>query len=134
MRALLAVAIVALGIESAAAADIDFGGGAAGYLVYGERAGQIVTYDFQPGVVIRPYWHAPWHHRHYFPIGDGAPKLGRHEDLSAASVVSGPPEDFRRYWSTTSILPAYPRMRAPNQAVPVAPDGERFTPPPLTAK
>lgn len=133
MRALLAVAIVVLGIESAAAADIDFGGGAGGYLPYGERAGQVFIYDVQPGVVIRPYWHAPWRHRHYFPSGDGEPKLGRDEDLSAVSVVSNPPESFHRYWSTTSIPPDYPRPRPP-KTVPVAPDDEHFTPPPLTGK
>ena len=134
MRALLAVAIVALGIEGAAAADIEFGGGAAGYLAYGERAEQIVVYDFQPGVVVRSYWHAPWHHRHYFPKGDGEPRLGRVENWSAVSVVSKPPKNFRRYWSTTSILPDYPRIPAPSQSAPVLPEGERFAPPPLTGK
>lgn len=131
MRAFLAAAFVIAGLQGAGAADLAF---IDGYSGFGARAGQVVTYDFQPGVVVRPYWLTPWRARHYFPAGDGHPRLGRDEDLSAVGSVPQPAEDFKRFWSTTSVLPAAPRFRAPGQVPPDDLNGDRFVPPPLSGK
>jgi len=80
----------------------------------GLRIGQMVVYDFQPGVVVRAYWRAPWRNRHYFPTTGEKPEIGRDEDLSVTSRPSEPAETFQRYWSTSSaFLPEAPRGRVP---------------------
>jgi len=96
MRVLLAIAVIALGIAGASAADFDM---ARGYSEHGQRAAQLVIYDDQPGVFVRAYWLAPWRHRHYFPATGKRPRIGRYENLSAVSHPSKPAQTFRRSWS-----------------------------------
>ncbi len=80
----------------------------------GQRTGQLVVYDYQPGVVARAYWQAPWRHRHYFPRTGEKPEIGRDEDLSAPSGPYKPAKTFKRYWSTTSNFDLeLPLIRAP---------------------
>ena len=98
---LLAVAVIALGLAGASAADLDM---ERGYSAVGERSAMLVVYDYQPGVVIRPYWLAPWRHRHYFPATGKRPRLGRYENLSAVSRPSKPAQTFRRSWSNASAF------------------------------
>ena len=109
MRALFALAILALGIapfSAASAADLPAGRVAyTTHLGASARARQIVIFDDQPGVRVRAYWQAPWRNRHYFPNGDGKPELGRDEDLSAGSGgAPEPAETFYREWSTSSAI------------------------------
>ena len=80
----------------------------------GHRTAPLVIYDYQPGVVVRAYWNAPWRHRHYFPTTGGKPEIGRNEDLSAgAGAALEPAETFHRSWSTSSAFqPEAPRASA----------------------
>jgi hypothetical protein len=80
----------------------------------GVRAGQVTIFDYEPGVIVRPYWLAPWHNRHYFPTAGRAPAVGRLEDLSATGAVPQPAETFYRAWSTNDLYPRrlLPRVRA----------------------
>jgi hypothetical protein len=96
MRVLLAVAVIALGIAGASAADLDMG---RGYSAIGYRSAPLVIYDYQPGVVVRAYWLAPWRHHHYFPATGKRPRIGRYENLLAVSRPSKPAKTFRRSWS-----------------------------------
>jgi hypothetical protein len=73
MRASIAIvlsaAAVLAGIDVARASDIPrFGSGyhPGGYPPIGQRAVPYVFYDFEPGIVARPYWLPPWGHRHYY--------------------------------------------------------------------
>jgi hypothetical protein len=66
----------------------------------GMRATQLVIYDYQLGVTMRPYWLAPWRQHHYFPWTGKAPKLGRLE-RSSADHRPVPAESFYRVWSTS---------------------------------
>ena len=119
MRVLHAVILIALciaGVNAARAADLP-SGAAENYstrgIGYGHRTGPIVVYDYQPGVVVRAYWRAPWRHRHYFPTTGIKPEVGRDEDLSATGSAPEPAETFYRSWSTSSVfLPEAPRGRA----------------------
>ena len=81
---------------------------------FGYRAGPIIVYDFQPGVVVRAYWRAPWRSRHYFPFGAAPPEPAADDD--------GPPkpaESFERFWSTAPpIVRELPALRARGQALP----------------
>jgi hypothetical protein len=123
MRALIAIMLLTLGIAGVNAADIPTEQGD-GYstrpLGYGARSGVLVVYDFEPGVNVRPYWLAPWRHRHYYPRTGEAPAIGRDEDLSAPSGRLKPAQTFRRHWSTSSAdLIEYPLVRAtPREAAP----------------
>jgi hypothetical protein len=101
MRVLLAVAVIALGIAGARAADTDM---ARGYYAMVQRAEPTVVYDYQPGVVMRAYWLAPWGHRHYFPATGKRPRIGRYENLAAVSRPSKPAQTFRRSWSNASAF------------------------------
>jgi hypothetical protein len=67
-----------------------------------ERAAPVVIYDDQPGVVVRPYWRAPWRYRHYYPHTGVIPRLGRDEDLTAGSIRPRRAQSFHREWSTSS--------------------------------
>jgi hypothetical protein len=102
------------GIAVAGAADLPrapAGDFSPHYSVHGRRAGMLVIYDNQPGVVVRRYWRAPWRHRHYFPATGEQPAIGRDEDLSARSDPQ-PAESYQRFWSTSSaFLPELPRGR-----------------------
>ena len=58
----------------------------------------LIVYDYQPGVIVRSYWLAPWQNRHYFPKTGKRPKVGRLERVTAHK--SSPPQDFYRSWSS----------------------------------
>jgi hypothetical protein len=62
-------------------------------------AGQIVEWDFEPGVVVRAYWLPPYAGRHYFPASGTAPQVGRKENLES-SVKPEPAKSFYREWSS----------------------------------
>ena len=110
MRVLLAVAVIALGIAGASAADMDM---ARGYSAIGYRSAPLVIYDYQPGVAMRAYWQEPWGHRHYFPATGKRPRVGRYENLSAVSRPSKPAQTFRRSWSNAwAFEHELPRARA----------------------
>lgn len=90
----------------------------------GQRAGVLVIYDDQPGVVVRDYWRAPWQQRHYYPATGRRPRIGRRENLSARRRVLPPAEDYWRFWSNASALPS--------ELAPVReryPEARRWTPP-----
>ena len=125
MRMLQAIAIVVFGIAGCAAAraaDLPDGPAARDvfthHVPYGRVAGQILIYDFQPGVVVRAYWLAPWRHRHYFPFH--AEKID--VDSSGDDGPPQPAETFERSWSTCDIcgreLPPRPPLRARDEALP----------------
>ncbi|MGH6726621.1 MAG: hypothetical protein ACREB8_08775, partial [Pseudolabrys sp.] len=61
-------------------------------------------YDDQPGVVVRAYWRAPWHHHHYFPTTGERPEIGRDENLSAHGRPPALAKTFKRTWSNASAL------------------------------
>ena len=130
MRVLFALGSLALGVAGINAASADVR-----HAHWGQRTAPLVIYDFQPGVVVRAYWRAPWRHRHYYPTTGDKPEVGRDEYLSAASQAPEPPESFQRNWSTSSaFLPE--RARAVVRAVDEAPDprAEQFSQPPVRAK
>jgi hypothetical protein len=62
-------------------------------------AGQILEWDFEPGVVVRAYWLPPYAGRHYFPTSGTTPQLGRKENLES-SVKPAPAKSFYREWSS----------------------------------
>ena len=103
MRVLFAVALIALGlagVSAASAADLPFvQRDNYNTSAFDQRAEQFVIYDNQPGVLVRAYWRAPWRHHHYYPATGKRPRVGRHENLSAASRPSKPAKTFRRSWS-----------------------------------
>jgi hypothetical protein len=105
-RALVAIAILAGSSAAAHAADGPAGGPVVGsyspYAPYGARIEPLIVYDYQPGVIVRSYWWAPWQNRHYFPKTGKRPKVGRLEHL--ASRKSAPPEDYFRFWSVSSVF------------------------------
>jgi len=107
MRGFIAIMLLALCIADASAADLQIGQGegySTGFIGGGDRSGVQVVYDFEPGIVVRPYWLAPWRHRHYYPATGEKPEIGRDEDLSALTGDTERPEAFRRHWSTTSTF------------------------------
>lgn len=110
MRALGAIAglLAGLGAATALAADIPGGAGGYGY-GYGEGipAGQIVVWDAEPGVTLRPYWLPPWRNRRYFPSNGEMPEIGRDEDLSQRSAPR-PAQPYERHWSSSSANPGMP--------------------------
>ena len=109
MRHLIrAVLIVSTFVGAAEAADLESSrvGG------YGPRAGQIVFWDFEPGVVVRAYWLPPYANRHFFPMSNVAPKLGRQENLNVPSNPT-PAKSFYREWSSFAIEPEGALIGAP---------------------
>ena len=72
-------------------------------------AGQIVEWDFEPGVVVRAYWLPPYANRHYFPSSGEAPRLGRRENLES-SVKPEPAKSFYREWSSFPVEPVGPPL------------------------
>jgi hypothetical protein len=108
MRVLFAVALIALGLAGVSAASA---GSARGYSSLGRHAALLWIYDYQPGIVVRAYWAAPWRHRHYYPTTGEKPESGRLEDLTGgAGGAPEPAETFERSWSTPSaFLPELPR-------------------------
>ena len=126
MRTLIALAAMALGI-----AGIDSASARPPHR-YFARTAPLVVYDYQPGVIVRAYWLAPWRNRHYYPTTGDQPEVGRAEDLTAASGALEPAETFQRTWSTTStfVLPEQPRSDAPARDATTDPRDEQFTQPP----
>jgi hypothetical protein len=110
MRLAFALATVTLGIagiSAASAADVprdNLSGYSTHYSAHGHRAGQFWIYDFQPGVIVRAYWRAPWRNRHYYPTTGEKPDSGRLEDLSPGAGAPEPAETFQRSWSTSSAF------------------------------
>jgi len=101
MRVLLAIALLGFGTaagSAARAADIPAGYPGT-YYEHGQRSEMLWLYDYQPGVVVRAYWSAPWRYHHYFPITGITPRIGRSENLSAISRPPKPAKTFRRSWS-----------------------------------
>src|SRR5476651_1185527 len=95
MRALAAAILLALGIAGVNAADLPTEQGecySTRSIGLGDRTGVQVVYDFEPGINVRPYWLAPWRHRHYYPATGEKPEIGRDEDLSAPSGETERPE------------------------------------------
>lgn len=102
MRRLGVIAGLVAGLGGATALAADIPGDSAGYGVYGDvRAGQIVVWDAEPGVIVRQYWLPPWRNRHYFPSNGEMPEMGRDEDLSQRSTPQ-PAQSYRRSWSSSS--------------------------------
>jgi len=113
MRALILTAVSAAGLL-AGAAGADAGEWRWHAPVH--RAGPVIVYDDEPGVVVRAYWASPWRHRHYFPRTGHKPKSGRREDLAAHGHYPIPARTFERYWSTSfaeDLYPARPLAPAP---------------------
>jgi len=119
MRVLAVIAIMLLAVTAAGAAD--FHGARGGHFVahydpIGRPAGQIFTYDWEPGVVVRAYWLRPWRDRHYFPYGRDRWDVHR---VSSHPVRLRPAEPFKRFWGVSSGFdpqPAYwpaPRLGPP---------------------
>jgi hypothetical protein len=113
MRGPLACAVLlgAVGVVAANAADFPgghgSGSGSGAYSSFGTRIEPVIVYDFEPGVIVRSYWYAPWQNRHYFPKTGRPPKVGRRELIPAHRVSSG--EDYYRFWSVSSVfLPEVP--------------------------
>lgn len=125
MRILVAIAFTVLGLGMASAADIDRG--QAGPVPpaappddgpLGQIAGQVIVYDFEPGVVVRAYWLPPWRNQHYFPFGSGIrtkpPKHARY-------VKPRPAPSYHAYWSSSSVIDPQPQIFP----VPVVPSYEQ---------
>ena len=100
MRVSIAVAAAVIALSAPASAT-DLGSGT---YAFGQRAGQIVVYDYQPGVIVRAYWTPPWQGRHYFPVTGNIPRAGRHENLNAPRRRYPPPRSFYREWATSSVF------------------------------
>lgn len=97
MRFLFVMALLSVA-SVARAADLPVGS-LGGEFDYGQRSEMVWLYDNQPGVVVRPYWSAPWHNHHYFPYTGIRPRVGRYENLSAVSQPSKPAKSYRRTWN-----------------------------------
>lgn len=100
MRVVIAAAAIAFGIAGVEAADLDL---SRGYSATVNRSGMIVLYDYQPGVVVRAYWAAPWGNHRYYPATGEKPASGRDEDLSDLSNAPKQAETFQRSWSTCAV-------------------------------
>lgn len=136
MRKSIAVAAFLIALSAPASAT-DLGGG--GYAL-GERAVQVVVYDYQPGVIVRPYWAPPWQNRRYFPVTGRIPESGRHENLNAPRRRHVPAQGYYREWSTSSVfqMPVAdfsqmtPLAAAPSAVEPAVPNSnapqQRFEP------
>ena len=92
-----ACAIAAIAVWAASSADVYGGGPAVGYGPYAcsPRIEPLIVYDYQPGVIVRSYWWAPWQNRHYFPKTGKRPKVAH---------KSSPPQNFYRSWSVSSVF------------------------------
>jgi len=74
------------------------------YAPHGVRAGQVWIWAWEPGIVVRPYWLAPWRNRHYYPVTGQRPLVGRDEDIDARAEGLEAPETFTRTWTTSSAF------------------------------
>jgi hypothetical protein len=79
----------------------DLGGGVANGLPPVIHTAPFVSYDFEPGIVVREYWLEPWDGRHYFPSGGKLPVLGRREEVKPAAAAAK--RNFYREWSSFPI-------------------------------
>lgn len=108
MRVLAVIAILALSAAAAGAADLHGAGGGhfvAHYDPIGRPAGQLFTYDWEPGVVVRAYWLRPWRDHHYFPYGRDRWDIRR---VRSHPVRPQPAEPFYRFWGASSVFEAPP--------------------------
>ena len=101
VRTLVASTSVALSLVLTPAHGADFGGGIGGGLAVVVHTAPFVSYDFEPGIVVREYWLEPWDGRHYFPSGGKLPVLGRREEVKPASATTK--RNFYRQWSTFPV-------------------------------
>jgi hypothetical protein len=103
MRAFpLFVGALAVGLSAVQAADLPAGAARDHGLYYsatGQRIEPMIVWDYEPGVVTRAYWEAPWRNRHYFPADGHKPRYGRQENLHARRVAAVPAEPFYRGWT-----------------------------------
>ena len=104
MRNLIPAVLIASAVAGGSAAAADLGSSRGGGYGPGPGAGQIVFWDFEPGVVTRAYWLPPYGNRHFFPMSDAAPKMGRDENLSVPSNPV-PAKSFYREWSSFANEP-----------------------------
>jgi hypothetical protein len=125
MRVLFAILV--LGLAGITAADAD---GVRRHSTLAARTAPLVIYDYQPGVVVRAYWLAPWRQRHYYPKTGEKPEIGREEDLSTgAGSAPEPAESFQRSWSTSSaFLPEAPRGRVLPESEPLVENPKNSAP------
>ena len=114
--AVAAIAIWGAGSTAVSAADVSAGGPVVGYGAYAPYGGRIeplIVYDYEPGVIVRSYWWAPWQNRHYFPKTGKRPRAGRLEHVTARK--SSHAQDFYRSWSVSSVfapgLPPSPMLQ-----------------------
>ena len=75
------------------------------------RAGQIVVYDYEPGVVTRDYWLMPWRDHHYFPRTGKRPKIGRLEHIGAHRAPKQAQSFYREWSNQPDILSEAPGRR-----------------------
>ncbi|HZP70922.1 MAG TPA: hypothetical protein VFB29_13335 [Pseudolabrys sp.] len=116
-RTIITAALVVAISAAAQAADRPDGGAyAPPSAPYGARIEPIIVYDYQPGVILRSYWWAPWQNRHYFPKTGKRPKVGRLEHASAHETRGA--EDYFRYWSVSSVFA--PELPPPPPVLPYA--------------
>jgi hypothetical protein len=117
IRSAFIVAAFALGITPGArAADQPLLGGYFG----APRAEQIVFYDYDEGVVVRPYWLAPWRNVHFFPTNGDTPRIGRRESFrNIPKPVRA--ENFYRSWSSFPVdtIEQPPLVYAPQTVLPL---------------
>ena len=116
-------AVIVVCSLAASAADISgvhVGGGYSDYAPFGARIEPMIVYDYEPGVIVRSYWYAPWGNRHYFPSTGRRPKSGRLERISGHRISKV--EDYYRFWSVSSVFaPELPPLTARPYAIPSAP-------------
>lgn len=134
MRAPLAMAVLLAGLiggtAAARAADLPLRlaeRGPSYEIEPGRPAGQVLIYDFEPGVVLRAWWLPPWRHRHYFPFGAARPAALR----PARRQPPQRAERFERSWSTCSLCESEtPHVidRPLNERLPLLPPPDRRNP------
>jgi hypothetical protein len=119
MRILLAIVLLGFGVAAGSAARAaDFPAvypqSFSGYSEAAYRGEMVWLDDDEPGVVVRAYWRAPWHYRHYFPATGIRPRTGRYENLSAVSRPQKPAQTYRRSWSNNwAVQHLYPVSAQP---------------------
>jgi hypothetical protein len=99
------------------------------YQAIGRHIAPLVIYDYEPGVIVRAWWLAPWRHRHYYPATGERPRVGRLENAHARREPVEPAETYYRTWTTTSAF--VPERPAAAPAREDAPEAEPRTEPPL---
>jgi hypothetical protein len=126
----VSIVIAVASVVAANAADIlgsrSVDGGDGVYSTFSARIEPLIVYDFEPGVIVRSCWYAPWQNRHYFPRTGQRPKVGRREHISAHGVSKA--EDYFHYWSVSSVfapdLSAVPARRFGIPPTPATPQSQ----------